>query len=160
MEPALELVMAVKTAQRELERRFNHLLRPLGITAIQAEALLIIAEDQPISIAELRTRMAADPGHPSRLTDRLAAAGWIDRRPSLRDKRQIDLTLTPAGHELAERVIAARQPFLTWGQSALTQAGLEDILPTIRRLLDLIRSLPDPASPTQIRQQRHREADP
>ncbi|MEU8119046.1 MarR family transcriptional regulator [Spirillospora sp. NPDC049024] len=144
MEPVLELLMALKTAQREVERRFNHLLRPLGVTAVQAEALLIIADGQPVSIADLGARMAADPGHPSRLTDRLAAAGWIERRPSPHDRRRTDLTLTPDGEDLVQRVIAARQPYFDRAAAALVEAGLDDVLPDVRRLLDLVRALPEP----------------
>ncbi|MEU6745103.1 MarR family transcriptional regulator [Spirillospora sp. NPDC046719] len=144
MEPVLELLMALKTAQREVERRFNHLLRPLGVTAVQAEALLIIADEQPVSIADLGARMAADPGHPSRLADRLAAAGWIDRRPSPRDGRRTDLTLTPDGRDLVERIVAARRPYLERAAAALAETGLDGVLPDLRRLLDLVRALPEP----------------
>ena len=136
--------MALKTAQREVERRFNHLLRPLGVTAVQAEALLIIADGQPVSIADLGARMAADPGHPSRLADRLAAAGWIERRPSPHDRRRTDLTLTPDGEDLVRRIIAARQPYFDRAAAALVEAGLADVLPDVRRLLDLVRALPEP----------------
>ncbi|WP_433242835.1 MarR family winged helix-turn-helix transcriptional regulator [Actinomadura nitritigenes] len=144
MEPVLELLMALKTAQREVERRFNHLLRPLGVTAVQAEALLIISDGQPVSIADLGARMAADPGHPSRLADRLAAAGWIDRRPSPRDGRRTDLTLTPDGRDLVERIVAARRPYLERAAAALAETGLDGVLPDLRRLLDLVRALPEP----------------
>ncbi|MER6808288.1 MarR family transcriptional regulator [Spirillospora sp. NPDC000708] len=144
MEPVLELLMALKTAQREVERRFNHLLRPLGVTAVQAEALLIIADEQPVSIADLGARMAADPGHPSRLADRLAAAGWIDRRPSPRDGRRTDLTLTPDGRDLVERIVAARRPYLERAAAALAETGLDGVLPDLWRLLDLVRALPEP----------------
>ncbi|MFB4300310.1 MarR family winged helix-turn-helix transcriptional regulator [Actinomadura sp. NTSP31] len=144
MEPVLELVMAVKTAQREIERRFNHLLRPLGVTAVQAEALLVIADEEPVSIADLGARMPADPGHPSRLTDRLAAAGWVERRPSARDRRRAELTLTPAGRELVRRIVEARQPFFDRAAAAVAEAGLVHVLPDVRRLLDLVRTLPDP----------------
>ena len=136
--------MALKTAQREVERRFNHLLRPLGVTAVQAEALLIIADEQPVSIADLGARMAADPGHPSRLADRLAAAGWIDRRPSPRDGRRTDLTLTPDGRDLVERIVAARRPYLERAAAALAETGLDGVLPDLWRLLDLVRALPEP----------------
>ncbi|MBD2897439.1 hypothetical protein amrb99_64000 [Actinomadura sp. RB99] len=136
--------MALKTAQREVERRFNHLLRPLGVTAVQAEALLIIGDEQPVSIADLGARMAADPGHPSRLADRLAAAGWIDRRPSPRDGRRTDLTLTPDGRDLVERIVAARRPYLERAAAALAETGLDGVLPDLWRLLDLVRALPEP----------------
>jgi DNA-binding MarR family transcriptional regulator len=136
--------MALKTAQREVERRFNHLLRPLGVTAVQAEALLIIADEQPVSIADLGARMAADPGHPSRLADRLAAAGWIDRRPSPRDGRRTDLTLTPDGRDLVERIVAARRPYVERAAAALAETGLDGVLPDLWRLLDLVRALPEP----------------
>ncbi|MFC4907966.1 MarR family winged helix-turn-helix transcriptional regulator [Actinomadura gamaensis] len=143
MDPVLELVMAVKVANRELERRFARLLRPLGVTPVQAEALVILAEDGPLSIAGLGARMAADPGHPSRLADRLGAAGWIERRPSPHDGRQVELALTPSGRELADRIRAVRRPFVEGAEAALAEQGLDDALPTVRRLLEFVRSLPE-----------------
>ncbi|MGI5418508.1 MarR family transcriptional regulator [Actinomadura luteofluorescens] len=104
----------------------------------------IIADGQPVSIADLGSRMAADPGHPSRLTDRLAAAGWIERRPSPADGRRTDLTLTPDGRDLVQRIVAARQPYFDRAAAALVEAGLVDVLPDVRRLLDLVRALPEP----------------
>nr|WP_272917931.1 MarR family transcriptional regulator [Actinomadura rayongensis] len=119
-------------------------MRPLGVTAVQAEALLIIADEQPVSIAALGARMAAERGHPSRLADRLAAAGWVRRTPAPDDGRQTDLTLTLEGQEIVRRIVVVRQPFLDWAGRTFAEAGLDDALPAIRRILDLVRSLPEP----------------
>ena len=101
MDPVLELALLVKAAQRELERRMNDAMRPLGLTAAQADALAVIGQAGPLSLEELGELLIAEAGHPSRLVDRLVEAGLVERRPATGDRRRIELTLTARGRRLA-----------------------------------------------------------
>jgi hypothetical protein len=47
------------------------------------------------------------PSGAVRLVDRLAAAGYVERRPG-RDGRSVALVLTPSGRRAANKVVAAR----------------------------------------------------
>src|SRR5947208_15728443 len=137
----LELVFAVKRAHRELERLINHFLRPLGITSVQGQALLVIADHQPLSVRDLGERMVVESGHPSRLVDRMVAAGWVRRAPSPDDRRQVELSLTAAGEEMADKVIAARQPLLDAGGRMLDEMNLHGMLPQIHQLVEVLGAL-------------------
>ncbi|MFC4013669.1 MarR family winged helix-turn-helix transcriptional regulator [Nonomuraea purpurea] len=119
MDQVLEFVLAVKAAHREINRRFSEALKPLGITVVQAEAILILADDQPLTLGELGSRLIAETGNPSRLADRLHTAGLVHRRPSLNDRRHVELTLTRHGREMATRIQQARRPLLDWGRTLL-----------------------------------------
>src|SRR5213596_1486436 len=97
VDPLFEFALLVKAIQRELERRINESMRPLGLTGPQADALVIIGQAGPISLKELGELLIAEAGHPSRLVDRLVEAGLVTRRPADDDRRRIVLSLTTAG---------------------------------------------------------------
>jgi DNA-binding MarR family transcriptional regulator len=135
-------VFAIKAAHREVNRRFGEALRPLGVTVAQAEAILILADAEPLSVKELGARILAEAGNPTRLVDRLVAAGLVERRTASGDRRQVDLTLTPNARELAGRIRRARQPLLEWGRGVLDGQGLEVATAVLRRLLGPVDGAP------------------
>jgi DNA-binding MarR family transcriptional regulator len=135
VDEVLEFVLAVKAAHREINRRFGEALRPLGTTVVQAEAILVLSESQPLSLKELGARLIAETGNPSRLADRLMAAGLVERRTSPNDRRLVELTLTSAGLHLATRIRRVRQPLLDWGRQALDGQGLDVATAVLHRLL-------------------------
>ncbi len=77
------------------------MLRPLGVTASQAEALEVITASGPLSLAELGALLVAEGGHPSRLVDRMVAAGLVERAGAAADRRRLELTVTARGREIA-----------------------------------------------------------
>lgn len=101
MDPVDELTLLIRAAHREGDRRVNAALRPIGLTAAQAEVLLVLAAAEPLSLGDLGGMLVAEGGHPSRLVDRMVSAGWIERTTAEGDRRRLELRLTPAGHHLA-----------------------------------------------------------
>jgi MarR family transcriptional regulator, organic hydroperoxide resistance regulator len=134
VDPLYELALLVKAGQRELERRTNEVMRPLGLTAAQADALAVIGQAGPLSLKELGELLIAEAGHPSRLVDRLVEAGLVERRPDAGDRRQIVLSLTRRGRELEGRVEEARTSLF---ELARTLIGERDVEPA----LDLLHHL-------------------
>jgi DNA-binding MarR family transcriptional regulator len=134
VDPLVELALLIKAAQRELERRMNDAMRPLGLTAAQADALLVIGQTEPTSLKALGDLLIAEAGHPSRLVDRLVEAGLVERRAAGDDRRRIDLSLTARGRRLVKRVETARQEVLDLARELI---GDRDVAP----LADLLREL-------------------
>ncbi|GAB3826254.1 MarR family winged helix-turn-helix transcriptional regulator [Dactylosporangium cerinum] len=105
MRPAEELRYLILAAQREGNRQLGQALRPLGVTASQAEVLRILQDRQPLTLNGLGDLLVCESGSsPSRLVDRLAAAGLVDRVVAVHDRRQVQLTLTAAGADLARQI--------------------------------------------------------
>jgi len=75
--------------QRELERRINEAMQPLGLTAPQADAIVVIGDAEPLSLKELGELLIAEAGHPSRLVDRLVEGGLVERRIPKGDRRRV-----------------------------------------------------------------------
>ena len=135
MEPLFEFGLWVKGMQRELERGSNELMKPLGLTGPQADALVVIGQSEPINLKDLGELLIAEAGHPSRLVDRLVEAGLVERRPAADDRRRVELSLTPAGRRTAKRVVATRQALFDAGGGNVGRKELESVLRVFRRLM-------------------------
>jgi MarR family transcriptional regulator, organic hydroperoxide resistance regulator len=135
VDPLLELAISVKAGQRELERRQNDAMRPLGLTAAQADALLVIGQAGPLSLNQLGDLLIAEAGHPSRLVDRLVEADLVERRPAADDRRRVELSLTARGRRLQKRILAARESVLELGRALVGDHDLEPTLQLFRELL-------------------------
>jgi len=108
MKRSEELRYLILGIQREGNRILADELRPLGLTPSQAEVLTVLARHQPLSLSGLGELLVCETGNnPSRLVDRLVRAGLVDREPEPGDRRQVNLTLTPAGRRLTRKVAAA-----------------------------------------------------
>lgn len=139
VDPVLELVLAVKAVHRESERLMNEAMRPIGLTAAQADAVFVIGRAAPLSLRELGELLVAEAGSPSRLVDRLVDAGVVERRTAGDDRRRVELSLTPHGHSLYDHVLAARFEVLTLGRA---RVGDRDLGPALQLLRDLLHHTP------------------
>ena len=135
MDPLLEFGLWVKGMQRELERGSNELMKPLGLTGPQADALVVIEQAQPIALKELGRLLIAEAGHPSRLVERLVDAGFVERRLAADDRRRVELTLTPSGRRKAKQVTQTRQALFDAGSEAVSGKDLDAVLRVFRRLM-------------------------
>jgi len=100
MSDVQRLALLVKAVHRKAMRDMNAALRGLELTAPQAEALAVLHDAGALSLNELGALLIAEGGHPSRLVDRLVAAGWVARAEAPDDRRRVTLRLTPAGERL------------------------------------------------------------
>jgi DNA-binding MarR family transcriptional regulator len=67
----------------------------------QVRALLIIAATGDLNVTGLARLLGASASATSRLCDRLASAGLLDRLPAVASRREILLQLTESGQRLA-----------------------------------------------------------
>ena len=135
MDPLYELALSVKAIERELTQRLNEAMQPLGITAAQADALVVIAQAEPVSLKELGELLIAEGGHPSRLVDRLVEAGLVQRRPAKDDKRRLELSLTTRGRRLEKRVAAARQGIMDLARQLVPDRDMNSAMKVLRELI-------------------------
>ncbi len=114
-----------------LNQAFRRRIASTGATPDQFTALRCLTEVDPLGITqgELTQMMSSDPNTIASLVERMAAAGWVERRPHEKDRRAYRIRLKPAGEilylqlrqlavELQASVLnvlpeAEREPFLT-----------------------------------------------
>jgi DNA-binding MarR family transcriptional regulator len=135
-----ELRYLILAAQREGNRRLAQALRPYGITPAQAEVLRLLEERQPLTLSGLGELLVCESGtNPSRLVDRLVVADLVSRVPAEHDRRQVELTLTPAGRRLARRVAGVEDAI----HRELTAAGsARDLAAVVSYLRTLVAGQP------------------
>ncbi|MFI7670152.1 MarR family winged helix-turn-helix transcriptional regulator [Nocardia sp. NPDC049526] len=131
MNPLFELALAMKAAHRALERLMNDALEPLGVTDVQADALVVIGQAGPLSLKDLGDLLIAEAGHPSRLVDRLVEAGLVAREPLPEDRRHVVLTLTSRGRERVVEIERIRTTVLDFARGLLGDrdiAGAQELI--------------------------------
>lgn len=136
MRPEEEAGYLILAAQREGNRLMAAALRPLGVTPAQAEVLQVLAGWQPLTLTGLGELLVCESGtNPSRLVDRLAAAGLVQRTAATHDRRQVDLTLTPAGRDTAHRADAIKDQMYQLMAGAGDGYDIQQVLGYLRALV-------------------------
>src|SRR3954447_13509544 len=104
------------------------------LSAVQLRALTVLSGSDGSNLAALADEMGVAVSTASRLVDRLVAAGWVDRRPSDANRREISLSLTEAGTTVLTRyddlrlgVLRERLDRLPAARRAAVVAALRDL---------------------------------
>jgi DNA-binding MarR family transcriptional regulator len=120
---------------RELRREADG----AGVSPAHVPLLVAIKYQPGIGVNELAARERMSPAAMSGHVDRLAAAGWVARTPSERDRRRIGLTLTDEGRRILRNVRSRRTVWLArrlGGLSVQELGAIEAALGPLALLLD------------------------
>jgi MarR family transcriptional regulator, organic hydroperoxide resistance regulator len=98
-----QLCFALYAASRALTRAYAPLLEPLGITYPQYLVMLVLWEEDGITMKRLGQRLELDSGTLTPLLKRLEKQRLVRRRRSDDDERVVHVNLTAAGRELRGR---------------------------------------------------------
>lgn len=106
-----ELVSGVLAASRTLLAiaTLSMAAAPTEVTLPQFRALVVIASRGPQLMSALARTMSLLPSSATRLVERLERKGLVERNRSVTSRREIELSLTPAGVELVQIVMDTRQ---------------------------------------------------
>ncbi len=99
-----QLCFALNAAARAASNAYRSELTDLGLTYPQYLTLLALWENDGLTVSELGGRLRLDSGTLSPLLRRLQDTGYVERRRHSRDERRVSIYLTPAGHELKDRM--------------------------------------------------------
>lgn len=126
----VDVALELKRLVTEYNAAFAARLRPLGLTTLQAEAILALDDLGPVRLKQLATHLVAESGHPSRLVSRLERDGLAVRGKGNGDVVAIELTAR--GRELAAAARGARDN-VTAALAEAAGAQLDALLPVLRR---------------------------
>jgi DNA-binding MarR family transcriptional regulator len=133
--------------QTRINTAISERVRSLGLSVPQCDVLTTLTEREGVSQQELAERLYVTKGNISGLIDRLAAAGFVERRSIPGDRRSHAIYLTEAGRRIAEDGIAVQRRFVneTLGRLPAEQlSALEGLLIATR---DLVREQNTSAAP-------------
>lgn len=91
---------------RLLSKRFDQRSKALGLSRAQVQALAYLVYHEGINQAGLAELLELEPISLARLIDRMAQAGWVERRPDPQDRRAWQLFITDKAKPLFTEMIA------------------------------------------------------
>ena len=100
-----QLCFPLYAASKELTRRYKPFLDPLGLTYTQYVAMMVLWEQDGITVGELGSKLYLDSATLTPLLKRLEAHGFVRRERSHEDERAVIVTLTDEGRALRERAL-------------------------------------------------------
>ena len=98
-----QLCFPLYAAARNVTGLYTPWLKPLGLTYTQYIVLLVLWEEDGISVTEIGEKLMLDNGTLSPLLKKMEKAGYINRRRSSDDERVVMITLTEEGRALQEK---------------------------------------------------------
>ena len=98
-----QLCFALYAASRSITGLYRPLLEPMGLTYPQYLVMLVLWEQDGLTVRELGQRLQLDSGTLTPLLKRLQLAGLVSRQRRSEDERVVDVSLTPSGHALREQ---------------------------------------------------------
>jgi DNA-binding MarR family transcriptional regulator len=84
-------------------------LAPLGVTFGQARVLRVLADDEPMRMADLAASLEIVPRSVTSMIDSLVVAGLVNRDIDPQDRRSVLVASTAAGRAVLDRVNRARR---------------------------------------------------
>ncbi len=98
------------------------------LSSAQLRALLVIEQRDGINLRGLAAELGASLSSTSRLCDRLAAAGLLEREQGRLDRREIALRLTTTGHAVLADLRGVRCQYLAEVLGRMSPAGRTALL--------------------------------
>ncbi|MEW9679246.1 MarR family winged helix-turn-helix transcriptional regulator [Pseudomonas sp. TE50-2] len=102
-----QVCFALHSTSLLMTKVYKPLLQALGLTYPQYLAMLVLWEQDGLTVGEISQRLLTDPGSLTPLLKRLESEGLLKRSRSREDERVVLVQLTDKGHALqaeAQRV--------------------------------------------------------
>ncbi|RKI29026.1 MarR family transcriptional regulator [bacterium 1xD8-6] len=104
MEYGTKFRYVFRSVEKEALKKFASKLSPLNITPNQAEVLLVLADNEPLSLKEIGDLLICEQKSPSRLVQGLVEKGFIYKGKQATDGRYSVLYLTKEGKALVPKL--------------------------------------------------------
>lgn len=103
-QPPPSLGFVISDVARLIRRNFNRRVQHLGLTQAQWQVLAHLSRNEGIRQIQLADVLDMQPISVARIIDRMAAAGWVERRPDPADRRAVNLYLAPKASPILEQM--------------------------------------------------------
>ncbi|NCE93193.1 MarR family winged helix-turn-helix transcriptional regulator [Pseudomonas sp. L13] len=116
-----QLCFALHSTSLLMTKVYKPLLQAIGLTYPQYLAMMVLWEEDELTVSEISSRLLTDPGSMTPLLKRLEAEGLLSRTRSREDERVVVVELTDAGRALQEEAKDVPQCILGASGMALEQ---------------------------------------
>ena len=107
-----QLCFALHSTSLLMTKVYKPLLQALGLTYPQYLAMMVLWEEDGLTVGEISSRLLTDPGSLTPLLKRLEAEGLLSRTRSREDERVVVVELTDAGRALQDKAMGIPQCIL------------------------------------------------
>ncbi|MBA1431326.1 MarR family transcriptional regulator [Pseudomonas fluorescens] len=107
-----QLCFALHSTSLLMTKVYKPLLQALGLTYPQYLAMMVLWEEDGLTVGEISNRLLTDPGSLTPLLKRLEAEGLLSRTRSREDERVVVVELTAAGRALQDKAMGVPQCIL------------------------------------------------
>lgn len=107
-----QLCFALYSTSLLMTKVYKPLLQALGLTYPQYLAMMVLWEEDGLTVGEISSRLLTDPGSLTPLLKRLEAEGLLSRTRSREDERVVVVELTEAGRALQDKAMGIPQCIL------------------------------------------------
>lgn len=112
-----QLCFALHSTSLLMTKVYKPLLQALGLTYPQYLAMMVLWEEDGLTVGEISNRLLTDPGSLTPLLKRLEGEGLLSRTRSREDERVVVVELTDAGRALQDKAMGI--PHCILGASGL-----------------------------------------
>ncbi|MDO9404381.1 MAG: MarR family transcriptional regulator [Polaromonas sp.] len=131
-----QLCFALYSTSLAMTKLYKPLLDALKLTYPQYLAMLVLWEEDGLSVSEIGERLFLDSGTLTPLLKRLETSGLITRLRAVEDERRVHISLTAAGRKLKAQ--AATIPGCIM---SATECSLPELVSLTQQVQDLRRRL-------------------
>jgi DNA-binding MarR family transcriptional regulator len=135
-----QLCFAVYRAAQAFTATYKPLLEPLGLTYPQYLTMLVLWQEDGITVSAIGERLGLDSGTLTPLLKRLEATGLLSRTRDAGDERQVRIALTAAGRTLKQKAKAIPAKLLC--ASGMSLAEIKALHATLGKLAGNLRPAP------------------
>ena len=104
-----QLCYALYAAAHRMTKSYRPMLERMGLTYPQYLVLLVLWENDGITVSEIGRRLRLDSGTLTPVLKRLESSGLLNRSRRQSDEREVEIALTDQGRELRSEAVAVRQ---------------------------------------------------
>jgi DNA-binding MarR family transcriptional regulator len=107
-----QLCFALHSTSLLMTKVYKPLLQALGLTYPQYLAMMVLWEEDGLTVGEISSRLLTDPGSLTPLLKRLEVEGLLSRTRSRADERVVVVELTDTGRALRDKAMDIPQCIL------------------------------------------------
>lgn len=123
-------------ATRQITKLYRPLLEKLGVTYPQYLVLLVLFEEETVTVKELGEKLYLDSGTLTPMLKRMEEHGLVERRRSSVDERVVDVSLTNKGRAIEKQ--AEKIPVKFSKEILLEQDEFEELKRLLTKILDQV----------------------
>lgn len=101
-----QLCFPLYACSKEIVRKYKPYLEKLDLTYTQYITMMVLWEEKEMNVKTLGEHLFLDSGTLTPLLKKLESKGYISRKRSLEDERNLRVAITPLGEAMREQAIS------------------------------------------------------